>query len=156
NTTITGAATATDVDVDPLTFLKVTDPAHGTLTLNGDGTYSYTPAQYYHGTDSFTFKANDGALDSNVATINLTVHHVNQAPVAAPAPRTGDVNTTITGAATATDVDVDPLTFLKVSNPTHGTLTFNADGTYSYTPAQYYFGSDSFTFKANDGALESN
>ena len=156
NTTLTGTVTATDVDADPLTFSKVTGPAHGTLTFNGDGSFSYVPVTYFHGTDSFTFKANDGALDSNVATITLAVRHVNHAPVAVDGSTTGDENTTLTGTVTATDVDADPLTFSKVTGPAHGTLTFNGDGSFSYVPVTYFHGTDSFTFKANDGALDSN
>ena len=52
--------------------MLVTGPAHGTLTLNADGSFTYTPAANYNGTDSFTYKANDGTLDSNVATVT---HH---------------------------------------------------------------------------------
>ena len=52
-----------------MTAIKVTDPAHGTLTLNGDGSFVYTPAADYSGPDSFTYKANDGTAESNVATV---------------------------------------------------------------------------------------
>ena len=156
NTTLTGTVTATDVDGDPLTYATVAGPAHGTLTLNSTGSFSYTPAQYYHGADTFTFKANDGQLDSNVSTVTLTVNHVNQAPVSTNGIAAGNENTTITGAATATDVDADPLTYAKVASPAHGTLTLGSNGSFSYVPTTYYYGADSFTFKANDGQLDSN
>ena len=54
------------MDGNPLTAVVVTRPAHGTLTLNADGTFTYTPAANYNGTDSFTYKANDGTADSNI------------------------------------------------------------------------------------------
>jgi VCBS repeat-containing protein len=66
-------ANDTDVDSTTRTALKVSDPAHGTLTLNPNGSFTYTPAAGYSGSDSFTYKANDGALDSATATVNLTI-----------------------------------------------------------------------------------
>ena len=73
----------TDVDGDTLTAVAASaGPAHGTLTLNADGSFTYTPAANYNGTDSFTYKANDGTADSNVATVTITVDAVNDAPVA--------------------------------------------------------------------------
>ena len=73
-------ANDTDADSNPLTAVMVTGPAHGTLTLNADGSFTYTPAANYYGQDSFTYKANDGTADSNVATVSITVNPVNDAP----------------------------------------------------------------------------
>ena len=70
----------TDVDGPTLTAVLVTGPAHGTLTLNADGSFTYTPAANYNGPDSFTYKANDGIADRNVATVTITVTAVNDAP----------------------------------------------------------------------------
>lgn len=71
----------TDTDGDPLTAIKVSDPAHASaFTFNSDGTFSYTPANGFSGNDTFTYKANDGTADSNVATVTITV--VNNAPTA--------------------------------------------------------------------------
>ena len=66
-------ANDTDADGDPLTAVKVSDPAHGTLALNADGSFTYTPANGYAGSDSFTYKANDGQADSDVATVSIDV-----------------------------------------------------------------------------------
>ena len=63
---------ATDLDGDPLTYVVVTQPLHGTLSGSGS-TRTYTPDDRYHGPDSFTFKVNDGEVDSNVATVSITV-----------------------------------------------------------------------------------
>lgn len=78
---------ASDIDSPVLTAQIVTGPAHGTLTQNLDGSYSYTPDANYNGTDSFTYKVNDAAytgdpsaLDSNIATVSLTIGAVNDAP----------------------------------------------------------------------------
>src|SRR3989442_8940445 len=71
--------TAPDVDGDPLTYSVVTAPAHGTLS-GAAPTLTYTPAANYNGTDSFTFKANDGTVDSALATVSLTITAVNAWP----------------------------------------------------------------------------
>jgi Family of unknown function (DUF6288)/Bacterial Ig domain/Divergent InlB B-repeat domain/Bacterial Ig-like domain/HEAT repeats len=70
-----------DVDGDALTYTIVTQPAHGTLSGTG-ASRTYTPAANYNGADSFTFKVNDGTVDSAVATVSITVTAVNDAPVA--------------------------------------------------------------------------
>src|SRR5207244_597675 len=112
--------------------------------------------------DSFTYKANDGAADSNLATVSLTVTAVNDAPVATAESYTTAEDTALTiGRAAcsegeATDVDGDPLSAVLVSGPSHGTLSLSSDGSFSYTPSANYTGSDSFTYKANDGAADSN
>ena len=67
-----------DSDGDPLAAIVVTGPAHGTLTLNPDGSFTYIPAAGFTGTDTFTYKANDGQLDSNVATVTISVSKRSQ------------------------------------------------------------------------------
>src|SRR5438093_13555294 len=67
-------ANDTDVDGNSLTAVVVTGPSHGALTLAADGSFTYTPAGNFNGADSFTYKANDGLLDSNVATVALTIN----------------------------------------------------------------------------------
>jgi len=78
-----------DVDGDPLTAVLVSGPAHGTLTLGGDGSFTYTPEANYFGPDGFTYLANDGTADSNVATVAITVNAVNDAPVVFDPGRNG-------------------------------------------------------------------
>src|SRR5207249_1138184 len=75
-------ANDTDIEGDSLSAALVNGPAHGSLTLNADGSFSYTPAANYNGSDSFTYKANDGQADSNIATVALTIDPVNDPPVA--------------------------------------------------------------------------
>lgn len=70
----------TDPNNDPLTAVKVSDPVHGTLTLNANGSFTYTPAANYNGPDSFTYQASDGTFTSNVATVSITVNAVNDPP----------------------------------------------------------------------------
>ena len=151
-------ANDTDVDGDALTAILVSGPAHGTLTLNADGSFTYTPAANYNGPDSFTYKANDGQADSNVATVSITVGAVNDAPVANADSIAATEDTPASGNVLAndTDVDGDALTAILVSGPAHGSLTLNPDGSFTYTPAANYNGPDSFTYKANDGQADSN
>src|SRR5204862_209775 len=145
---------------DSLSAVLVSQPTHGTLTLNSDGSFSYTPAANYHGTDSFTYKANDGQADSGIATVNINIGGVNDAPVAINDSYTTAEDTTLNVAAAGvlandTDMDGDALNAVLASQPTHGTLTLNSNGSFSYTPAANYNGPDSFTYKANDGQADS-
>src|SRR5213075_1686428 len=159
-------ANDSDIDGDPITAILVDSPAHGTLSLNSDGSFSYTPALNYNGPDSFTYKANDGLADSPTnATVNITVTPVNDPPgtsggIVADDAYTTPEDTTLTVSAPGvlandTDIDGDPLTAILVDSPAHGTLSLNSDGSFSYTPALNYNGPDSFTYKANDGQADS-
>lgn len=149
-----------DVDGDPLTATLASNPAHGVVVLSAGGSFVYTPAVNFNGRDSFTYKANDGEADSNVATVTITVNPVNDAPVAANDAYSTDEDTALNAAVGVlhndTDVDGDPLTATLVSNPAHGTLTLSAGGPFVYTPAGNFHGTDSFTYKANDGVANSN
>jgi large repetitive protein len=150
----------TDSDGDSLLYSVVTSPLHGILSVFDAVTraFTYTPTLNYSGTDSFTFKANDGSADSNIATTSITINAVNDAPVATDVVLSVDQNATVNGTLTATDVDSAVLTYSTSSNPANGTISgFNAStGAFTYTPATNYVGTDSFTFKANDGSLNGN
>jgi uncharacterized delta-60 repeat protein len=156
DTAVTVTPTGSDVEGDALTFALIAAPTHGSVTVNGDGSFTYTPAANYNGSDSFTYKANDGAADSNIATVSITVRSVNDAPVAADQVASTNEDTPLSGTVAATDLDGDTLTFSLVAAPAHGAVKVNADGTFTYTPAANYNGPDSFTFKANDGTVDSN
>ena len=112
-------------------------------------------------TDTFTYKANDGTLDSNVATVTITVKGVNDKPVAVDDVYSTDEDTTLTVVAADgvlkndSDIDSGTLTAILVVGPTHGALTLNADGSLSYVPDANFNGTDTFTYKANDGTLDS-
>ncbi|MEQ1750745.1 MAG: Ig-like domain-containing protein, partial [Prosthecobacter sp.] len=154
---ITGLAAGTDVDQNPLTFTKLTDPASGTIVMQPNGSFSYTPNANFNGTDSFTFKASDGQLNSNAGTIDLTINPVNDAPLAVASTAQGDEDSTgINGQLSASDPEMDAVTFIKASNPSHGTVTVQSDGAFTYIPEPDYYGPDSFSFKARDSTLDSN
>jgi VCBS repeat-containing protein len=166
DTTLTVAAPGvlsndTDAEHNPLTAALVNGPTHGALTLNADGSFTYTPASNYNGTDSFTYKANDANADSNVATVSITVNAINDAPVAANNAYSTNEDATLSIAAPGvlandSDVDGNSLTAVLVNGPSHGSLTLNSNGSFNYTPAANYNGSDSFAYKANDGTTDSN
>ena len=153
-------ANDTDGNGDALTARLVTGPAHGTLTLAANGSYAYAPAANFHGTDTFTYVANDGTADSPPATVTITVTSVNDAPVAQGDIVSGPQDAAIVRAAPGvlandTDADGDALTARIVTAPAHGTLTLAANGSYIYTPTAGYAGADSFTYVANDGTADS-
>ena len=150
-----------DADSDPLTAALVDDVTNGTLTLNADGSFTYTPNADFNGSDSFTYRANDGTEDSGLATVSITVNPVNDAPVAANDAFTTDEDTTLNIAAPGVlandnDVDGDTLTSILVDDVANGTLSLNADGSFDYTPNANFNGADSFTYRANDGSVESD
>ena len=145
--------TGSDADGDPLTYSVVTNPAHGTLSGTAPN-LTYTPAANYNGADSFTFKVNDGKVDSAAATVSITVTAVNDAPVANAQSVTTNEDTAKAITLTGSDVDGNPLTYSVVTQPGHGTLAGTAPN-LTYTPAANYNGADSFTFKVNDGTVDS-
>jgi VCBS repeat-containing protein len=150
-----------DPDGNPLTAVLSAGPIHGSLTLKADGSFTYTPAANYNGPDSFTYKANDGSLNSNPATVAITVTAMNDAPAAADDTYRTAEDTVLTVAAPGVlandnDVDSTTLTAAVVTGPNHGTLTLNLDGSFAYTPAANFSGSDSFTYRASDGSLSSS
>ena len=156
DTTGTGKVTATDVDNATLVYSLVTAPSFGTLVLNADGSFTYSPPTGYQGPDSFTFFASDGQLASNVATVNITVAPPNHPPIAADLALTTDEDTAKSGTVTATDLDGATLVYSVVTPPAYGNLVLSIDGSFTYTPVADYHGPDSFTFKANDGTIDSN
>src|SRR5207249_4894707 len=153
-------ANDSDVDGDSLSAVLVSQPTHGSLTLNSNGSFSYTPSANYNGTDSFTYKANDGQADSGIATVNITITPVNDAPVALDdtytTPEDTHLNVTAPGVlANDSDLDGDALSAVLLSSPTHGTLTLNSDGSLVYMPALNFNGTDTFTYQASDGQAQS-
>jgi VCBS repeat-containing protein len=154
-------------DGTPLTSISsilVTGPAHGTLTLAPGGSFTYTPANGWFGSDSFTYKDKDTFGNfSNIATVTINIG--NNTPVAANDAYSVDEDATLTVPVVSgvlnndTDGDNNVLavaTPAPVSGPSHGTLTLNSNGSFTYNPYANYNGSDSFTYKATDGAADSN
>ena len=157
NTTITSIVlTATDINGDSLAYTVVASPNYGKLTGTG-AIRTYEPNANYQGTDFFTFTANDGKVDSNVATVAIRVGGTNAAPVAQSQSKSVVSEGSVEQMAitlVATDENLDVLTY-AVGLPAHGTL-FGVAPNLTYLPDQGYVGSDVINFKANDGTVDSN
>jgi VCBS repeat-containing protein len=149
----------TDVDGDDLSVAMVAAPAHGAADAIG-GIIRYTPASDSHGTDELTYQACDPQGLCATATVIITVKGVNDLPVAGY-----DSYSTTAGRAVVVDApgvlgndldaDRDELRAVVVSEPAHGTVELNADGSFMYTPAAGECGIDTFTYAAADAEAQS-
>jgi VCBS repeat-containing protein len=150
-----------DPDHDTLSAVLVSGPSHGSLTLNANGSFTYRPEDNFNGSDSFTYRASDGSLTSDSAKVTLTVNARNDPPTAADDAYSTTEDTALTESAPGvldndSDPDHDSLSAVLVSGPNHGTLDLNANGSFTYTPASNFHGSDSFSYRASDGNLTSD
>jgi len=148
-----------DPDLDPLTYSTIAGPSHG--SLNGtEPNLTYTPSPNFNGSDSFTFKVNNGTADSAPATVSITVSPVNDPPVAnddTAATREDTPAVTIDVLANDTDIDnvgrylyLDTFSVTAVSQGTNGSVTINPDNTLTYSPNANFSGSDTFTYTISD------
>ncbi len=145
----------TDPDGDTLSVSRiVTGPANGSVVINANGTITYTPANNFNGADSFTYEISDGNGGTDIATVNITVNPINDAPVAVNDSVTTNEDTAVTINVLGNDFDVDgdTLTVSAITaNPSNGTVTINANGTITYTPANNFNGTDTFSYQVSDG-----
>jgi hypothetical protein len=153
-------ANDSDVDGDALAITAVTQGAHGAVVFSA-ASVSYTPAHDFFGSDSFTYTISDGNGGTATATVHVTVQNVNDPPVGNADTYAMDEDTTLTVAgpgvlANDTDVDGDALHAVLFSPASHGSVAGNADGSFTYTPAPSFTGTDSFTYRPNDGTVDGN
>jgi hypothetical protein len=146
-----------DLDGDPLSALLENDVSNGTLVLNANGSFDYLPNPDFNGPDSFTYKANDGTVDSNVATVTLTVNAVNDAPLANNVAAAGEEDTVIDWTPVVSDAEGDLLTCTIVQPASNGTAFVAPDcASGTYAPGVNFNGPDTFSYKANDSLDDSN
>jgi parallel beta-helix repeat protein len=147
-----------DPDGDPLTAVLASGPANGQVMLSPDGSLTYVPNTYFNGTDTFTYYANDGLANSNLATVTITVTPVNQPPVANPDTVSATEDTPLGIPASvllANDTPGPPnesgqtLTLIAVGNAVHGTVAL-LGGTVTFTPAAQFTGTASFSYTIQD------
>lgn len=149
--TITVLANDTDPDGDKLTVTGAT-ALHGKVTVNADGTLTYVPNANYNGPDTITYTVRDPGGLTDTATVNVTVTPVNDAPDAVNDSVATKFQTAVTVPVLAndTDIDGDKLTVTGASSP-NGTVTVNADGTITFTPATGFSGAATITYTVSDG-----
>jgi subtilisin len=151
-------ANDTDPNNDPRTVSGVTNPPHGTASVNGNGTVHYVPDANYAGADGFDYTIGDGQGGTDTGHVSVTVTSVNDAPVAANDSATTAAGAPVSISVLANDSDVEgsALGIGTASDPPHGTTVANPDGTITYTPDAGYSGPDAFGYTASDGTAVSN
>ena len=155
-------ANDSDPEGDALLAALVDDADHGTVSLQTDGAFVYTPAPDFQGADRFQYQAFDATTASATTTVTVTVRAGNDAPIAQDDTYATAENTPLTVDATqsvlANDVDPngDALTAVVVSDVISGVLAFAADGTFTYTPTTGFSGRDQFQYVATDGTAQSS
>ena len=145
--------TATDADGDSMTYSVVTRPTKGTLA-GFPPNLTYIPTVNAFGTDSFTFKANDGTVDSLPATVSITLTGVDDPPVVQGGQLVLSEDTPTAVTLNAVDPDGDPLSYTMVGAPQRGTLS-GTPPNLTYTPNPDVSGPDQIAFKVTDGRTES-
>lgn len=143
---LSGQLTATDATGAAVTFAKATEPKNGKATVYPDGRVTYYPNPDFNGTDEFAFMARSaGGGGPQFAMASIRVEPVNDEPVLDLQWASTGKNTTLNDRLkTATDVEGGTIVWQKRSEPEHGTLRLNADGTYVYTPETDFVGYDGF------------
>ncbi len=149
---LVGTLPVTDPEGAPLRFHVVDGPAHGSVTFDAVGNFTYTPATNFNGGDSFEYSAFDG-VNTAAGAIDVTI-----APVNDPAQLIGThfrtpLDAPLFGALIATDVDGDGVTFSLDVGPSNGNANVAADGTFTYTPNGAFTGNDPFTVAMFDGTV---
>ena len=151
-----------DVDGDELTATVESEPSNGTLVLNTDGTFTYTPNADFSGSDSFTYRVADGIVSSPPISVDITVIAVDDPPSPVSdsytvfSGETLDVSAENGVLANDSDPDSQDLTAQVVSQPQNGTLDFQSDGSFTYTPNEEFSGEDTFTYTVTDGNTTSS
>ena len=148
-----------DPDGDPLSNpTPVTTPVNGLVIYNPDGTVTYTPNLNFVGIDTFKYAVCDNQLPSKCDTATVIVEVLpnlglpNNPPIAIDDAKTTLKNTSVSGSVATNDHDPenDALTYTKLTNPQNGSVVFNTDGTFTYTPALDFVGTDHFIYNVCD------
>jgi hypothetical protein len=168
NTPVTGKVTNNDTDPEggALTVTTLTNPTNGTLLMNPDGTFTYTPNPAFIGKDKFTYKVCDAGTPVLCDTASVTIDVLpkltpiggNDKPFAQDDAISTNINTAKSASVAPNDSDPNAgqtLAFSPVTNPAHGAITMNSNGSYMYTPTAGYTGPDKFTYKVCDNGTPS-
>ncbi|WP_394342378.1 Ig-like domain-containing protein [Taibaiella koreensis] len=160
NTPVNGTVTTNDVcgPDGPCSYspLASEPPTNGTLNLNPDGTYTYTPNPGFSGTDTFSYVVCNSAVPTPVCDTAQVFLTITGAPVAVDDTVTTPINTPLNGTVTANDTcRTGPCSYSPLASdpPTSGTLSLNPDGTYTYTPNPSFSGTDTFSYVVCNSAV---
>ena len=153
-----GGGADTDPNGDALTVSLVTNVANGSLALNANGSFSYTPKLDFNGGDSFVYQVSDGKGGTDTATVTLTGTPVNDPARAVNDSYTATAGTVLTVSAANgvlandSDPEGDPFTAQLKTNVSNGTLSLGTNGSFTYTPNAGFTGTDNFTYQVTGGA----
>ena len=159
NTPVKTDILANDTDcldsLDPATTAVVTPPQSGDVTIDpATGEALYTPDQDFTGSDQFTYMVCNAAGLCDTATVTINIEYVNKPPVAEDDVNTTHINTQVSGNVLTNDHDPEgealTVNTTLISNVAHGSVTLNADGSYTYTPANGFTGNDHFEYSVCD------
>ncbi|MCM2309833.1 MAG: tandem-95 repeat protein [Steroidobacteraceae bacterium] len=145
-----------DVNGDPLGAAVSVPAAFGSVVMQGNGAFTYTPGSNFNGNDSFVYVVADPSGLSDTATVSIAVTPVNDDPIANDDGYFGDEDTDLNVAAPGvlgndSDVDGGPLEIVVSTAPSQGILALNADGSFTFTPPANFNGTESFEYTISDG-----
>ncbi len=148
---INGTLLVTDNENDALTFTVTQQPANGSLTINSDKSFVYSPNLNYFGSDSFSYDVFDFPDATDSQTVSITVNPVNDKPVITTTTLNGVEDIATNAQLVAFDAENDPVTFSLITAPTTGTMTVSSSGAVTYIAEPDFFGVINFQAQANDG-----
>ncbi|NET44443.1 Ig-like domain-containing protein, partial [Okeania sp. SIO2B3] len=162
NTPVTFPFLSNDTDPDGdivlIDSFDLSSTNGGSVSLNNDGTFTYTPPTNFSGTDTFNYTVSDGNGGTDTATVSISVTAAaptNSPPTAGADSATTTSNTSVTINVLANDSDPDEddisLTTVDSTSANNGNITVNSDNTVTYTPADGFTGTDTFTYTIDDG-----
>jgi len=159
NSPLTYTLTASDPEDDSLTYAVVGTLPEG-ASFSTD-TLTWTPTHDQSGSYTVTFSVTDNNNPAVEGTLSITVNNVNRTPTAQNDSYEASQNDTLTVTTPGllsndSDPDNDPLTTIKASDPDNGELTFNTNGSFTYSPNTDFTGTDTFAYTANDGTTDSD
>ncbi|CAL66806.1 secreted protein containing hyalin domain [Christiangramia forsetii KT0803] len=142
-----------DPDGDDLIVVSTTSPNNGIVTINENGTITYSPNDNFNGQDTFDYTIEDEEGLQDTATVTVTVNPVNDAPIALDDTATTDQDTPVIVSVLENDSDIDggELVVTETTTPGNGEVTINTDGTVTYTPNDSFTGVDTFEYTISDG-----
>lgn len=160
---VSGQLLTNDFDVNGdniiINTTQISGPSNGSVVINANGTYTYTPNSGFTGPDQFVYEICDDGTPSLCAqaTVYITVYPDNNPPIAVNDFNNTLVDTPVSGSVITNDSDPDgdnlTVTTTPISGPTNGSLTLNPNGSYTYTPDPGFEGEDSFTYVVCDDGI---